>query len=244
MFKSLTILLSIILLGINCKENAIFRFLKTFLQSYVDNDLFIKVMEWVRRNEQHKFPDNFENNMLAFQNHLARINQTNGFIEKQESFWDMKYGAYNLSENGCGLIATYNVLHDLTGKDYINFPLIIDSLEKDGIILSGLFGTSMVAIEEYFKKNGFKTKFSTKKENYDKLGEECDALILTIYNNKKNILEAIHTFAITKKDGKFYLHNQKSSYLGSNAFNSITDILLKINSGLAKDISLIGIIKN
>ena len=116
MSKALIIVFSILLITINCKENAIYNFLKTFLQSHVDNDFFIKVMEWVRRKEKHNYPNNFENNKLAFQNHLARINKTNGFIEEQKSFWDMKYGSYNLSENGCGLIATYNALYDLTGR--------------------------------------------------------------------------------------------------------------------------------
>ena len=114
--------------------------------------------------------------------------------------------------------------------------------EKDGILLSGLFGTSMRAIEEYFVKNGFKTRSSSKKENYEKIAKESDVLILTMYNNIYDITAQIHTIAITKANGKYYVHNN-SSNPPSIGYNSITDVLAKINGGRAKDIFLIGINK-
>lgn len=77
-------------------------------------------------------------------------------------------------------IATYNVLYHLTGNNNIDYPSIIDSYEKDGIVLDGLLGTSAKAIEEYFIKNGFKTMSSTKEEDFDKIGYETDVLYLYI----------------------------------------------------------------
>ena len=52
----------------------------------------------------------------------------------------------------------------------------------------------------------------------------------------------MHTICITKKQGKYYVHNNgaKSS---SVPYDSITDVLAKINDGKDKDIFLIGINK-
>ena len=114
--------------------------------------------------------------------------------------------------------------------------------EKDGMVLQGLFGTSPKAIEGYFIKNGFKTQSSSKKVNYENIAKESDVLILTIYNNIDDITDQVHTICITKKLGKYYVHNNgsNSAYV---AYNSITDVLSKINGGRAKDIFLIGINK-
>ena len=154
----------------------------------------------------------------------------------------MVYGLMSFSGNGCELIAIYNALYELTKQEDINLPEIIDMHEKDGMVLQGLFGTSPKAIEEYFIKKGFKTRSSSKKVNYESIANESDVLILTIYNNIDDITDQVHTICITKKLGKYYVHNNgyNSAYV---AYNSITDVLSKINGGRAKDIFLIGINK-
>ena len=155
----------------------------------------------------------------------------------------MYYGNHKISFCGCGLIAVYNALFDLTGKHEIEFPFIIDNFEKNGIVLSGFFGTSPKSIEDFLNLKGFKTISSSKKDDYDKIGENSDALILTKYNDKNNIFNTVHTINITKKNGKYYIHNDgKNCHL--IPYNSISDLLLKINNGNAKDIYLTEIIKN
>ena len=137
-------------------------------------------MEIVRKNIKYIFPNHLAKNTKAFQNHIEAIKTYKGYIEDQNNYTDMSYGILHLSANGCGTIATYNVLYHLTGNNNIDYPSIIDSYEKDGIVLDGLLGTSAKAIEEYFIKNGFKTMSSTKEEDFDKIGYETDVLYLYI----------------------------------------------------------------
>ena len=216
--------------------------LKGFIQNNVSNEIVINFLEILRIYVKKDFPSHLAQNREAFKNHLAKIKANKGLIEDQGNYKDMTYGLLPLSDNGCELIAIYNALYDLTKKNDIDFPLIIDMHEKDGILLSGLFGTSMRAIEEYFVKNGFKTRSSSKKENYENIAKESDVLILTMYNNIYDITAQIHTIAITKANGKYYVHNN-SSNPPSIGYNSITDVLNKLNNGHAKDIFLIGINK-
>ena len=155
----------------------------------------------------------------------------------------MLYGFRSLSVNGGSLIAVYNVLNYLTKKD-IDFPLIIKTFENDGIIYDGKLGTSMKAVDDYFKKNGFNIWSSMNQKDYDTIAKATDATILSFYFGYGNtdISKKIHFVAITKENGKYYVHNNgDNSY--KIAYNSITDVLNKINSGKVKQIYLTGIYK-
>ena len=218
-------------------------YFKSFIPQKISNNLVLVFFEFLRKIAFHNFPDNLEKNIKNFKNHIKEIKDNDNYIENQDDYNDMYYGNQTISFCGCEIIATYNAIYDLTGKHEIDFPFIIDSFEKDGIVLSGFFGTSPKSIEDFFNKKGFKTISSSKKEDYDKIGENSDALILTIFNDKYNVFNMVHSFNITKRNGKYYIHNNGyNCHLVS--YNSISDLLLKINNGNAKDIFLIGIIKN
>ena len=148
-----------------------------------------------------------------------------------------------LSQNGCGVIATYNVLYHLTKNETIDFPSIIRDLENDGIILNGAFGTSMIAIQDYFNKLGFKVTGSSKVEDFGRIGFLNDATILTVFNNVDDITDAMHYMAITKKDGIYKVHNNGARD-GAIKYLSVDDVLKRINSGKAKGVYLIGISNN
>ena len=155
----------------------------------------------------------------------------------------MNYGTKTIKFSGCGIIATYNLIYFLTKDENVNFPKMIEAFEKEGIIIDGLFGTSPLSVEKYLKSNGYNTISSYNKEEYDNIGENYDAFIMTIYNNKFNIFEGMHFIAITKENGYFHIHNN-----GYNShiidYNSISDLLKKIDDGMAKDIFLTGIKKS
>ena len=217
-------------------------FFKSFIPQKISNETSLSFFEFLRKIASHNFPGNLEKNNANFKNHLKEIEKNNGYIENQHEYTDMYYGNKTMSFCGCEIISAYNALFDLTGNPNISLPEMINEFEKDGIVLSGFFGTAPRAIEDYFKNHGFKTISSTKKEEYDKIGEKSDALILTLYNDKYDIFNMVHTVNITKKDNKYYVHNN-----GYNSclepYNSISDLLLRINNGNSKDIFLIGIMK-
>ena len=217
-------------------------FFKSFIPNKVSNETILNFFEILRKTASHEFKGNLEKNNKNFINHLEEIEKNDGYIENQHLYSDMNYGNQTIDFCGCEIIATYNAIYDLTGKHDISFPDMIDSFEKDGIVLSGFFGTAPRSIEDYLKKQGFKTISSSKMNEYDKIGEKSDALILTMFNDKNNIMNMVHTINITKKNGGFYVHNNGyKSHL--TKYNSISDLLLRINDGNAKDIFLIGIMK-
>ena len=224
------------------EENKI-SFFRSFIPQRVSNESTLSFFEFLRKIAFHNFPGNLEKNNINFKNHIKRIEEDKGYIEDQYNYDDMYYGKKTIAFCGCEIIATYNAIYDLTGKHDISFPEMINEYEKDGIVLSGLFGTAPKAIEDYFKKHGFKTISSCKKEDYDKIGEECNALILTLYNDKYDICNMVHTVNITKKDNKYYIHNNGYTSL-LESYDSISDLVLRINDGESKDIFLIGIINN
>ena len=225
-----------------CGDKDLLDYLKSFIQKNVPNGLLVRIVEILRQRD-HQFPDNYEKNKLAFENHKPMIKLNKGYIEDQKNYHDMQYGQIPLSQNGCGVISTYNVLFHLTNNDNIDFPGIIRDLENDGIILNGAFGTSMVAIRDYFLKNGFKAPGSCKVEEFNKIGEEHDATILTIYNNADDITAAMHFIAITKKDGIYKVHNNGARD-GAINYTSLDDVLKRINNGKAKGVYLTGVSKN
>ena len=217
-------------------------FFKSFIPMRVSNETILNFFEILRKTASHEFKGNLEKNIKNFKNHLEEIEKNDGYIENQHLYTDMSYGNKTIDFCGCEIIATYNAIYDLTGNHDMSFPNMIDSYEKDGIVLSGFFGTAPRAIEDYLKKQGFKTISSSNKSEYDIIGEKSDALILTMFNDKNNIMNMVHTINITKKNGAFYVHNNgHKTHL--TKYNSISDLLLRINDGKAKDIFLIGIMK-
>ena len=240
------LLLALLLLTSNCSIiDDIIKKLKSFLQKNVDNKVIVQFMEVFRKNIK-LFPNHLEKNTEAFKNHLNAIKAYKGYIEDQKNYTDMSYGIFHLSNNGCGTIATYNVLYFLTGDDNIDYASMVDSYENDGIVLNGLLGTSAISIEDYFKKKGFKTMSSTKEEDFNTIGYETDASVVLVYNDKDDIFDSIHYMAITKTDGKFYFHNlHNSEGKPSNiGYDSISEGVGKINNGKSQGIFLVGVSKN
>ena len=96
----------------DCSDQSSFlSYLNRFNQNSIGNEYLIFIIEVMRRRNNHRFPDNFAKNKAAFKNHAVAIRNNKGYIEDQQNYRDMSYGTKSLSDNGCGLIAIYNVLY-------------------------------------------------------------------------------------------------------------------------------------
>ena len=233
----------LLLSSTKCSEESSFmQFLKGFIQNHLPNYVLVDMIELLRKRNKKNFPDNFQKNQEAFKNHLPTIKRNGGYIEDQSKYSDMAYGAKQLSYNGCGLIATYNVIFHLTGSYDIDFPTIVKTFENDGIILNGYFGTSMVAIRDYFNKKGYRATGSSKNEDFNSIGNQYDACIITVYNDINDITNGMHFIAVTKKNGKYTVHNNGSNS-SSVVYTSIDDVMKRINSGKAKGVYIVGVSK-
>ena len=197
------------------------------------------------QKSEYNFPGNFEKNKAAFKNHLLSIRHNNGFIEDQHNYQDMFYGTKSLSDNGSGLIAIYNILYYLTKKEDIDFAQIIKDLELDGIYLNGAFGTGIKAPQNYFLKKGFRVTGAWDRKSFEKYAEEADAFIITIFHTNEDYYKGIHFYAVTKENGKLYVHNIEEKYSPKGyAYDSFSELRKRINPGFGYYTYLTGIYKN
>lgn len=211
----------------------------------INNKTMIFFMEILRKVHRKRKYNSYEENRHYFDVHLKSIIENGGFIEDQNSYSDIKYGKYSIKYSGCEIIAAYNALISIKeefGREF-SFPGLISEFEKDGCMLSGKFGTSPKAIYDFFRKEGYNPKFSTKEKEFELIAKEYDSLIFTFYNDRKDIRKEIHTINVTKFSGKFFAHNVYCNGLVLGPFESMGMLLDNINGGKAKGISLIGIIK-
>ena len=220
-------------------------YIKSFIPQKISNSIALSFFELLRKINyiSNNFSGNLEYNNINFEHHKKRIKKDNGYIENQHDYNDMKYGNQTMSYCGCEIISVFNAINFLTKNKNINLPEIINDFENDGITLNGNFGTAPKAIEDYFKKKNYFTVSTSKEEEFDKIGEIAECLILTFYNDKNDIMQEVHTVNITKEKGKLYVHN-----CGRNSckipYNSISDFLKRDNEGKYKGIFLIAIKKN
>ena len=70
--------------------------------------------------------------------------------------------------------------------------------------------------------------------------DDFDTFILTFYNNGSDIFSQVHIANISKKNGKFTIHNSGAN-CQAKSYNSISDLIFKKSNGKAKGIMLIGI---
>lgn len=158
----------------------------------------------------HTFKSKSAGNRKYNENIISKIEEDK-MIEDQSVLSEVLIGNRNISYCGCGVIAVYNALLSLKGKmavsDFLN---IIQSFEKKGLTLNGIFGISPVSIKKYFQKTGYDTASTktNKDEELNSFGQNFDTFICTIFHKKNNPKYGIHHIAITKNDsGKYVVHN-------------------------------------
>lgn len=192
----------------------------------------LEVLRWWQRSFSARPQMN-----VSYAEEKQNVNEV--FEENQRSLRAIPFGKYNLAYSGCEVIAVSNALIALKAGE----PLkqLVYEFERDGILANGRFGTSPKAMRDFFVKKGYETIFSTKVNDFDRIGESYDSLILTFYNDKKDISKQVHSVNITKLEGKLYVHNLHCDGRKSGPYDTINQCLTTINGGQAKGISLIGI---
>lgn len=217
--------------------------LKAFIPQHIQNKTVIGFFEFFRKVRKifgkalSRITQNAIINREYFSSHGS------GLIENQNAYSDMKFGRTTIRYAGCEIIAAYNALLSLGEGADTDFVSLISEFEKDGMIFGGLFGTSPKAIFDYFIKRGFEAAFTVNESEFEAFSEKYDTLILTMYNNSRNIMEKVHTISITKTDELFTAHNTYGNGITIGPYASLSTLLGYICGGNAKGISLIGIQK-
>lgn len=250
-------------------KNKIIMWLRAFIPHHIRNNTVIRFFEFLRfcgrlmkrsiRNYKNHLPEN----EIAYTAHMHRMypkigasdgdietdeeNLMSGYIEDQKNYTDMRFGKSTVEYAGCEVISVYNALYSLSliakksNDAVLDFPKLIHEFEKDGMVFSGRFGTSPLALRDYLLKNGYPVKISIKENEFDKIADESDTVIMTIYNDADNIMEQIHTINISKQDGLYYAHNTYGNGAVIGPHPTVTSLLKYIGRGNAKGIVIIGI---
>lgn len=228
---------------------------KAFIPHHVSNDIALNFYDFISMPlfaiSQDKSNENYKKNTEYFKENsdklLVKGKDGKSYIEyqeKKELFSNLNFGWTDVNLAGCGIIATYNAIIGMNSSVSDNlFPDLIKYYERKGIAAKGFLGNNPNAIQQYFNENGYKTKVITtaSPNDFNQLGKDYDAIIVTIYNNGDDITEQAHTVAITKYEGKYYSHNLDD--IASESLSSHESLTNDNTSGNRKIISAIGISK-
>ena len=101
----------------------------------------------------------------------------------QKQMIDVKWGLFgNIRKNGCGIIASYNVLASKSSA--ITFEDVLLAIKKRrGALLSGLFGVKPWTVYKYLSKkfnSHWRVFFKTKFPNFDQMTKTSDTMIILV----------------------------------------------------------------
>ncbi len=178
------------------------------------------------------------------------------FIENQPFWGEVRFGKeYTMAYGGCEIFAVHNALlalgEEITAQELAR---LISQFERKGAAWAGKLGIAPMAAYHFFRKRGYQvsvTRSRKEKEWYP--FEKCDTIIVTAYNDGRDIFRRIHTVNISKDaKGDFYIHNGFVSrrdgkgelvYMQHGPFKSLTEALQNLAKGKAALICMIGIVK-
>ena len=217
--------------------------LRALIPQHVSSRTVLGFFEFLRRAQKLspcRFAGNFARNERAMARHTAAMRKNGGFVEDQPAWGDLAYGRSDMRAAGCEIFAVYNTLLQLGNTDS-GLPELIRCFEKDGMVLSGRFGTAPIALADHLRKLGYRVELSTNPAAFDSLSRTSGCLILTMYNDRRNILDAVHTVSITPGPDGFTAHNVRGDGRPAGPFPDIASLLAGINGGRAGAIAMMGV---
>ena len=233
---------------------------KSFIQKYVNNrvvlffyDLLGKATNWITQNQ---IRENENKNFKALADDKYVYIEREQYIENQQELEDIRFGTgkrSNMQYSGCGIIAVYNALVYLQQTTGVKCLVsLISEFETNGAVMNGNFGISPYAIANCFVRQGFCVKMLTSKDRQktDEFGERNKVIIATVYNDKNDITQKLHTVCITrehKTPENYVIHNaycydkEKKVYTSKNRnYTTLSDAIADIR-GNSAHICIIGI---
>lgn len=172
------------------------------------------------------------------------------FIENQNQWGNVKYGkdtdyeyvsefanTSNMQASGCGVIAVANAL---TNKGEVlensEMALLINSFERNGMVMNGVMGTSPLAMYEYMVAQGYQADYitSTAPGIINDFARGYDTFIVTVYNDQNDVTAGLRHVCITVgEDGKYYAHNVYDPATGTygmgGPYNNLNDAIENIS---------------
>lgn len=133
-------------------------------------------------------------------------NQPSGLIANQGKYNTWKMGNQYLDVNGCGAIATYNVMY-LLGKKQNLYDVVYYYDATGGTLLFGYLGTDPTSISSYFKNQKITCKSYSSISSLQNAANDISYdkyIIMCFWNDKNDITRGAHYIAIKKFGASVY----------------------------------------
>ena len=112
----------------------------------------------------------------------------------------------DLAATGCGYIAIYN--SGILLNKYMDLRSIVYWMEQnDGLLLKNAFGTNPLVIKRFLDIIGISCDLYTDLSDFESKKVNDDVYIVCQWNNKDNIMEGAHFYAVEYYNGKLYSYN-------------------------------------
>lgn len=209
--------------------------IKGFIPQKVNNKTVVSFYDFLRFIDKpiHNTKSIAEHKSIndeAVLNHKLAEGQ---YIEDQNKYTDMSYGAVSMRYSGCEIIAVYNAFRYIFGREFLTLPELIADFEQNGMVLNGWWGTSPKAIKKYVSSKGLKTMGYHDKDMLNKL-QNKNCVILTFYNDGRDIMHAVHTVCVARESDGYYGHNIYGTGKIVGPFDSLETLFGSINKGHSK----------
>ena len=112
----------------------------------------------------------------------------------------------DLGTNGCGYISIYN--SGILLNKYMDLRSIIYWMEQnDGLLLKSAFGTNPFVMKRFLELMGISCDIYTDLSTFESKKEDGKFYIICQWNNKDDILDGAHFYAVECHNGKLYSYN-------------------------------------
>ena len=142
----------------------------------------------------------------------------------------LPYGAWNMGNNGCEVIAVYNAL--LTLRRPVPLAEIAAALEKRGLLFNGFGGTNLSAVAAYLRGLGLGVTVLRRRdaERYDAALAGADCAILSFWTGPKlrradGSWNTLHTVAVRRGFAGVEICNCTNDWPAPHSARSIADFL-------------------
>ena len=142
----------------------------------------------------------------------------------------LPYGAWNMGNNGCEVIAVYNAL--LAMRRPIPLPEIAAALEKRGLLFNGFGGTNLPAVAAYLRNLGIGVTVlrRAERERYDDALAGADCAILSYWTGRKlrradGSWNTLHTVSVQRGFAGVEICNYANNWPAPHSARSVADFL-------------------
>ena len=142
--------------------------------------------------------------------HNIKFDPGDGYINGQGKgeVSKMKYGFFNMSWNGCEMIAIYNAMHEIGRHN--SLARISAEMYPKSSVLCGFFGSNPLVLDKYFKFHEVPYRKTYDYNGFFNALPEYRCGIVSFWNHRV-LFGSLHTVMVKSVDGQIVVYNKTNS---------------------------------